>query len=126
MAEWKATGIVQGLEVKQVGRNNLDLAEFMVVETYTHQGEEKSRNIPCKCFAQKALDIEKNVSDGCRVEVSGYVNSREYKGRTYVDLSVAKFEVLQRASQQHSPAESFYNNEPESQEPSYDDGDVPF
>ena len=98
----RITGRVVG-EVKfsTVGANETPLTRFGVKCGEGREGE----IVNVKCWRGLA-EIAKEINNGDSVDVSGFVEQREYEGKTYYDLVADYINVARKAEHAADPAEA--------------------
>lgn len=73
-------------EVKNVGGN--DVCSFSVASTTKVKGEDSTTWIRCSMWGQRGAKLAEYLTKGKSVCVSGGLTTREYEGKTYIEMRV--------------------------------------
>ena len=96
----RITGRVVGdVKFSTVGANETPLTRFGVKCGEGREGE----IVNVKCWRGLA-EIAKDINNGDSVDVSGFVEQREYEGKTYYDLVADYLNVARKAAPAADPA----------------------
>ena len=71
-------------EYKKVGEKNTPLASFALA---VNRNNTDGVYVNCKAFGDRLAAIAKEIKKGDKVFVTGFLESREYNGKTYVDTN---------------------------------------
>ena len=108
-------------EYKLIGEKKTPLAAFSLA--INSKGAD-GKYVNCKAFGEELADYAKNIKKGNRVAASGFVESREYNGKTYNDLNCDWLNIVGRSTAQKAqtaePEETIDFSEME------DDEELPF
>lgn len=65
------------------------VCSFSVASTTKKGGEESTTWVRCSLWGKRGESLSRHLTKGSRVAVAGSLTTREYEGRTYVELNVS-------------------------------------
>lgn len=101
------------------------VAKFGVAvnEQYTNKQGERVKTTEffnCVAFGKIGEVIEKYFSKGNKIYIEGKQSTNEFEGKRYTNLNVTNFEFIEKSDNDSQKTAQV------SQEPDFDDSDVPF
>ena len=84
----------------------------------------KTTWLDCSLWGKRGESLAKNILKGDKILVIGEMSTREHDGKTYVTLDVKEVELLGGKREDSQP--SSRQQERNSSEAGFDDGEIPF
>lgn len=116
-------------ELRAVGSKDM-VCSFSVASSRKNKGGEQTTWVRCSLWGKRGEALAKYLTKGSKVAVSGELSTREYEGKTYVELRVSEVELMggnkPAAGRQADPSPD--EEQPAAVSDAVDDefGDIPF
>lgn len=85
-------------EMRQAGNDNV--CSFSIASSTKAKGEEKTDWVRCSLWGKRGEALHKHLTKGKKVIAVGTLSTREYQGKTYLELRVDQLEFGGSAGQQ--------------------------
>ena len=87
---------------------------FGVASNQKVKGEKITTWVRCSLFGERAQKLAQYLTKGTKVTVSGTLSTREYEGKTYLELRVDQLEFMGGERHQDAPAKTQARPQPRS------------
>lgn len=118
-----------GKDPEKRAAGNTTVVSFSVATTKKVKGEDQTSWIRCSGFGERWVKLMPHIRKGDRVMVSGETTTREYEGKTYVELEAQHFAFAggkREAGKSEDPKKSGGNDYPEGLGGNGDDVEEPY